>query len=725
MQWVFETLGIDKQADASAVRKAYAKAIKQCDQATEADRFQRIRQAYEFALQWARQRETMVPAIPATPSPNVPTPTAQQSDPPELTAQQPAPQQPNAAPSVEPLLFTAQPLIPRPEQQPYARPAGASPAAFCPSAPQPIAPQSPPRPSAPWQATRSPLEPSPLRPNPVVPPPTGSPPVVRVEPFNANDQKSKPDVNPSLGDALLGDDAQASAKAVLREFLIEVRKPNVVSVASVLTRYANDARLTSLDAKAEFEQALLLHIFAGPVDVPLLDAACDLFAWETSHRHFDRIRPDLVMRMMRQQSLRHVLDASKPEDRQDLELSVHIYKKAIESKPEARVEPWQIVNANKLLERFGAFKQELGERYDWVAFDWWREKLTGNPTLLASYQENRPAQLAQPQPAAHRRSQQTSRRRVSGLLFLWPILAIIGAIAGHSPSPTPSYDPGAYTSPTRAYTAPTHVNYQRPPAPPASLTKDAYLMDIDALRHAADQGNPQAQSYLGTRYENGTGVSQNAQTAAYWYRRAAERGFTEAQFRLGELYQKGSGVPRNSLLAVEWLQKAATGGHAQAQNNLAELYARGVGVKQNYQAAARWWQQAAFHNIPSAETGLGWLYETGHGVPRDAKTAVDWYRKAAAQGDMTGQADLGLMYERGAGVPTDPVIADALLSVATQHLDIYKQSRNPLWADCDRIEAKFTPAQHSAASQIVRDLSSSPNNFLAILDAAARFRHPM
>jgi TPR repeat protein len=318
-----------------------------------------------------------------------------------------------------------------------------------------------------------------------------------------------------------------------------------------------------------------------------------------------------------------------------------------------------------------------------------------------------------------RRSQQATRGR-GGLYLLWPILAIMGAVVGHLPSSTPSYEPSEGA-------APTHVSYQQAsPAPqlPPPPTNDPYLMDIDALRQSAERGNPTAQSYLGVRYEEGNGVAKSAHDAAYWYRLAAERGFPEAQFRLGELYKKGSGVPQNNPLALEWWEKAANKGHALAQNSLGEAYAKGEGVQKDYQAARRWWQGAAFNNNADAEVGLGWLYANGYGIPRDAKTAVDWFRKAAAQGDVAGQVDLALMFDRGEGVPADPVIADALLTVATEHQSVYAQG-GPGWADLDRISAHFTPAQQSAASQIARDLSTSPGNFLAILDTAIRFRHRM
>jgi TPR repeat protein len=696
MQWVFETLGIDKQADVSTVRKAYAKAIKQCDQVTEADRFQRIRQAYEFALQWAKQREASTPAIPEAESPNeAPTNTQQPATPTSTTlphiVSQPVEPPSQVQSPLGPQPLEPSPLAPQPDQAPYARPTDA------------------PR-VASLQAMHSRIEPQPLKPRPVALPLPASTAPRQVVPFKAGERIAERNIGPSPDHTLSTEDTQASAKAVLQEFLTEARKPSVISIAGVLGKYANDVRLTSLDAKAEFEQVLLVHIFSGLVYVSVLDAACDLFAWETSYRHL-AMRPDLVQRMLRHQSLRHLLAASGVHE--ELHWAMRAYV-SVQQQPGLVVEPWEIVKANRMLERFDAFKQELGERYNAEAFEWWRQKLTSNPTLLASYRENKPAQ--ETPPPVPRRSQQTARRQGGSLIWLWPVLAILGIIAGHTPSSTPNGDPSAYTSPARVSnpsTTPRQV----------STANDPYLMNIDALRRIAVQGDPTAQNLLGNRYARGIGVAQDTQMAGYWYRRAADQGFPEAQYQLGELYWKGDGLAQNTQLAVEWWHKAAKGGNAPAQNRLAEAYARGDGIKKDYQAARSWWQEAAFHNIPNAEAGLGWLYENGYGTPRDTKAAIDHYRKAASQGDVTGQLRLASMYERGKGVPADPVIAVALLTVATEHLNPNAQGGREAWADLDRISAELTPAQHAAASQLARALSSTPVNFLATLDTTTQLRH--
>jgi TPR repeat protein len=610
MQWVFETLGIDKQADVGAVRKAYAKAIKQCDQATEAERFQRIRQAYEFALQWAKQREEPSLSAESPPDPAATTPTA---NPQALDLRAPAASEPRN-----------------------------------------------------WMA-----------------------------PFDAQAQIMAPPRPPG--------DARAAAKAVLDEFLAEARNPYVVSIAGLLGKHANDPRLTSLDAKAEFEQALLAHIFSGPVFVVTLDAACDLFAWETSHRHLTA-RPDLVHRMLRHQALRHALQASKQSPYEDLQWAVRAYN-AAKGRARSPIQPWEVVKANRVLERFEGYKHELGERYSAEAFDWWRHALNSNPSLLASYRENKVAAEAPPP----RRSQRTTSNPRNGFFLVWPILAVLGGVVSHLPSSQPSYDPIAQTAP-----------YQPPAAPAPRQQTDPFLMDIAALRRAAEQGDATAQNYLAVRYENGVGVAQDVRIAAMWFRRAADQGLPEAQFRLGQLCKTGNGVPQSARLALMWWQKAALGGHALAQDSLAEAYASGDGVAQDYQAARRWWEKAALNNIAGANTRLGWLYENGHGVPVDLHAALNWYRKAAAQGDINGQIQLALMYEHGKGVPADKVIADALLTVATAHQDQRAPNERGWKEHLRLLSASFTPAQRSAADQLARALASSPADFLSTLDAAAQ-----
>ncbi len=81
----------------------------------------------------------------------------------------------------------------------------------------------------------------------------------------------------------------------------------------------------------------------------------------------------------------------------------------------------------------------------------------------------------------------------------------------------------------------------------------------------AQQGDPQAQVFLGYLYETGQGVQQNFSRAAQWYWKAAEQGNAIAQYQLGNMYHLGKGVSQNYILAYMWLDLAATGGNPNAK----------------------------------------------------------------------------------------------------------------------------------------------------------------
>ncbi len=58
---------------------------------------------------------------------------------------------------------------------------------------------------------------------------------------------------------------------------------------------------------------------------------------------------------------------------------------------------------------------------------------------------------------------------------------------------------------------------------------------LRAVRPMAEQGDADAQYFVGAMYENGRGVRQNYAEAAKWYRRAARQSHAEAKRRLVDL----------------------------------------------------------------------------------------------------------------------------------------------------------------------------------------------
>ncbi|WP_048942598.1 tetratricopeptide repeat protein, partial [Haemophilus influenzae] len=70
----------------------------------------------------------------------------------------------------------------------------------------------------------------------------------------------------------------------------------------------------------------------------------------------------------------------------------------------------------------------------------------------------------------------------------------------------------------------------------------------------------------------GQGVKQDDFEAVKWYRKAAEQGDANAQAYLGLAYTEGRGVRQDYTEAVKWFRKAAEQGHANAQAILGFSY---------------------------------------------------------------------------------------------------------------------------------------------------------
>lgn len=121
-------------------------------------------------------------------------------------------------------------------------------------------------------------------------------------------------------------------------------------------------------------------------------------------------------------------------------------------------------------------------------------------------------------------------------------------------------------------------------------------------------------------------------TALRLFRPLAEQGDTNAEFFLGAMYQFGRGVPRDDAKAVKWFRKAAAQGDTGAQNHLGFMYKRGRGVPQDYAEAARWYRKAAEQGHIASQYFLGLSYSLGRGVPQDYVLAHMWMDLAASQG---------------------------------------------------------------------------------------------
>jgi len=166
-------------------------------------------------------------------------------------------------------------------------------------------------------------------------------------------------------------------------------------------------------------------------------------------------------------------------------------------------------------------------------------------------------------------------------------------------------------------------------------------------KKAAEQGDEDAQYWLGRMYYDGKGVAQNYEEAFKWHKKAAEQGDKYSQNRLGSMYYDGKGVSQNYEEAFKWYKKSAEQGDKYSQNRLGFMYYAGKGIVQDYQEAFKWYKKAAEQGDKYSQYLIGHMYYKGEGVTQNNEEAFKWYKKAAEQGYEIAQYWLGNMYYNG------------------------------------------------------------------------------
>jgi TPR repeat protein len=156
--------------------------------------------------------------------------------------------------------------------------------------------------------------------------------------------------------------------------------------------------------------------------------------------------------------------------------------------------------------------------------------------------------------------------------------------------------------------------------------------DFNALKTAAEQGDPQAQSALGDAYaDDQNGHQPDMAEAKKWYQMAAAQGEADAAYALGGMYDSGAGVAQDYAQAANWYRQAAAGGHAGAEYVLGSYSEHGTAMQQDDAGAARWYQQAACQGDASAAQALSDFYAQGRALPKDPMAADFWARAAQRQ----------------------------------------------------------------------------------------------
>ena len=163
----------------------------------------------------------------------------------------------------------------------------------------------------------------------------------------------------------------------------------------------------------------------------------------------------------------------------------------------------------------------------------------------------------------------------------------------------------------------------------AAYDRGDYATAMRQWRPLAEQGNADAQFYLGFMYALGQGVPQDHAEAAKRYRTAAAQGDAEAQFYLGVAYGRGRGVTQDYAKSAKWFRLAAEQGFALGQNNLGVVYQVGRGVPQDYVQAHMWYNLATIRSEEAAIKNRDVLarYMTPAQLAEAQRLAREWTEK--------------------------------------------------------------------------------------------------
>lgn len=182
---------------------------------------------------------------------------------------------------------------------------------------------------------------------------------------------------------------------------------------------------------------------------------------------------------------------------------------------------------------------------------------------------------------------------------------------------------------------------------PVSSPADESPEDPQSLRAKAAKGDPAAQLELAIALRDGKGIAKNDAEAMKWAHQAADQGNADAQDFVGFAYLRGAVVKRNTALAFAYFKEAAAES-AQAAFNLGQCYFGAQGTEQDCAKGIEWWEKAAAKGHGRAAAAAAMAYHAGEGIPRDAKKACQLAERAAELGNAGGLVFLGeLQFQSG------------------------------------------------------------------------------
>ena len=221
---------------------------------------------------------------------------------------------------------------------------------------------------------------------------------------------------------------------------------------------------------------------------------------------------------------------------------------------------------------------------------------------------------------------------------------------------------------------------------------DAVINNADQYIKKAEQGDAQAQYYLGICYANGKGVQKDDAKAFEWMQKAAEQGYAKAQTNLGVLYYQGDGVKQNINKADEWFNKAIKQGDTIARDNAQKMYyfyvyecAGTTDITGDENNAARYIKYlaiAAERGYDDAQFTLGRYYKEGKGVTKNKTKAIYWLRQSAKNHKNLPQININLKELGAKPISSSKLPSDIKNGNEDDAVNWYKKdAKNPVEED--------------------------------------------
>ncbi|WP_162930109.1 SEL1-like repeat protein [Pseudophaeobacter sp. EL27] len=167
------------------------------------------------------------------------------------------------------------------------------------------------------------------------------------------------------------------------------------------------------------------------------------------------------------------------------------------------------------------------------------------------------------------------------------------------------------------------------------------------IKEMVDTGLERARATLGLHYWEGTGVSQDRNTALELFEAAAVAGNRHAQLQLGYIHKDDG----DYLSAAYWFELAHDQGSGNAAFSLGVMHSFGDGVPRNDHLAHQFFYQAAHANNANGMYFLGRNYETGRGTIQDTDKAVSYYQMAIDHQHKWAKLDLAELYFNNPAYP--------------------------------------------------------------------------